>query len=417
MSGRRARVSRGARRLVLIGVLAAVVPATAVLAAACGDAAPEEQRPAAKVVRIAVQEPRTGELAGLRTALGNGTRLAVRQLGGPLRAHGFTVEVVLFDTRGDPAAGAANAAQIAADPAVLGVVGHASSGVSVAASEVYHEAGLACVSPSDTSPEVTARGYPEVSRVIGRDDVQGTVAARFAAAEGARTACIVYADDVYGRGLAAAFRGAAGEAGLRVVDDAAAQPGDSSASLARPAVAAGADVLLYAGLYGQGARVFKAARTAGFRGLCLSGDGFDWSEAAAIGGPALLEGDGTYYTTLAGQAGAYPAAAAFVADHTAEYGEAPVQFAAQAYDATAILLDAVTRAAEQAGWSVPGRAQVTAAVRDGGPYEGITGTFSFDDLGDLTEAQYFVVKVAGADPAVWGDNPVVETLTLAPADL
>ncbi len=404
---------RGRRLLVIAGVLVA-----ATLAAACGGDAPEEQTSAApKVVRIAVQEPRTGELVGLRTALGNGARLAVQQLSGPLEAKGFTVQVVLLDTKGDTAVGVATAEKIVADPSVLGVVGHASSGVNVAASEVYHEAGLACVSPSDTSPEVTARGYPEVSRVIGRDDVQGAVGAQFAVAKGAKAAAVVYADDVYGRGLAAAFRGAAEEAGLRVVDSLAAETGAAPASLARPAVAAGADVLYYAGLYEQGARLFKAARAAGFRGLCLSGDGFDWSEAAAIGGPALLEGEGTCYTTLAGQAGAYPDAAAFVADYTREFGEAPAQFAAQSFDATAILLQAVARAAKEDGWALPTRTQVAAAVRGGGPYDGITGTFAFDDIGDLTVAQYFIVEVASADPAAWGENPIVKTFSLAPSGL
>jgi branched-chain amino acid transport system substrate-binding protein len=401
------------RVLSIAGVLVA-----AGLVAACGGEAPEEQPTAAsKVIRIAVQEPRTGALVGLRTALGNGARLAVQQLSGPLEARGFTVQVVLLDTKGDPATGVATAETIVADPTVLGVVGHFSSGVNVAAAEVYHEAGLACVSPSDTSPEVTARGYPEVSRVVGRDDVQGAVGARFAVARGAQSAAVVYADDVYGRGLAAAFRGAAEEAGLRVMHAVAAETGATPSALARPAVAAGADVLYYAGLYEQGARLFKAARAAGFRGLCLSGDGFDWAEAAAIGGPALLEGEGTCYTTVAGQAGAYPGAAAFVADYTEEYGEAPAQFAAQSFDATAILLQAVARAAEDDGWALPTRAQVAAAVRGGGPYDGITGTFAFDSLGDLTEAQYFIVEVASADPDAWGENPIVKTFSLAPSGL
>ena len=123
-----ARRHRATRR---VGLLA-VALALAVAAAACGTAAPvDEQSAAPKVVKIAVQEPRTGELVGLRTALGNGAELAVQQLSGPLEAKGFTVEVVLFDTGGEPAAGASNAARIVADPQVLGVVGHASSGVNV----------------------------------------------------------------------------------------------------------------------------------------------------------------------------------------------------------------------------------------------------------------------------------------------
>jgi branched-chain amino acid transport system substrate-binding protein len=409
---------RGAARRVkgvACGALAVVVLAAGVAAAACGSAAPaSQQSPSSRTVTIAVQEPRTGELAGLRRALGDGVTLAVEQLAGPLRAKGLDVTVALYDTGGVPATGAANAAEIVADPHVLGVVGHASSGVNVAASEVYHEAGLVCVSPSDTSPEVTARAYPEVDRVIGRDDVQGAVGARFAVAEGARTAAVVFSDDVYGRGLGAAFRAAAADEGLEVRSATAAAPDAKPAALAGAALAGAPDVLYYAGLYGQGARLFKAARKAGFRGLCLSGDGFDWSEAAAIGGAALLQGEGTCFTTLAGQAGAYPGAARFVADYRAEFGQAPAQFAAQAYDAAAILLDAILRARDDAA-GLPTRAAVAAAVRTGGPYEGITGTYAFDEVGDLTEAQYFVVQVGSADPAAWGGNPIVKSLSVSPS--
>src|SRR3989337_258637 len=79
--------------------------------------------------------------------------------------------------------GLANAAQIVADPDVLLVIGHLTSNVALPASEVYRRAGLAMISPANSDPQLTARGFDAVSRVIGRDDVQGAAAAEFAAAE------------------------------------------------------------------------------------------------------------------------------------------------------------------------------------------------------------------------------------------
>jgi branched-chain amino acid transport system substrate-binding protein len=49
------------------------------------------------------------------------------------------------------------------------------------ASEVYKESLLAMISPANTATEITDRGYPNVNRVCGRDDIQGPVGARFAA--------------------------------------------------------------------------------------------------------------------------------------------------------------------------------------------------------------------------------------------
>jgi branched-chain amino acid transport system substrate-binding protein len=47
-------------------------------------------------------------------------------------------------------------------------------------------------------------------------------------------------------------------------------------------------------------------------------------------------------------------------------------------------------------------------------FPGITGTINFNSIGDLTSAKYFVIQVASADPAKWNENPVAETLDIAP---
>ena len=54
------------------------------------------------------------------------------------------------------------------------------------------------------------------------------------------------------------------------------------------------------------------------------------------------------------------------------------------------------------------------AIRELKDFAGITGTFTFNEIGDPTVAQYFVLQVKSADPAKWGGNEVVETLKLAP---
>ena len=46
-------------------------------------------------------------------------------------------------------------------------------------------------------------------------------------------------------------------------------------------------------------------------------------------------------------------------------------------------------------------------------HTGITGAVEFDDKGDPKKAQYFVLQVASEDPAKWGDNKAIKTLTIA----
>ena len=119
---------------------------------------------------------------------------------------GFKVELAAFDDQANPDKGVANAKQIVADPGILCVVGHYNSGVQIPSSEVYHTSGLANVSPANTNPKVTDRGYKEVNRIVGRDDIQGAVGAQFAAKKGIKTAYVLHDKTTYGQGIAEFFK-------------------------------------------------------------------------------------------------------------------------------------------------------------------------------------------------------------------
>ena len=132
-------------------------------------------------IKIAVQAPLSGEQAALGEHIKLGAQLAVEEATKPFKALGFDLVFVPYDDQAKPEVGVANARNIVADPNVLVLVGHFNSGVALPASEVYKDAMLAMISPANTATEITDRGYPNVNRVCGRDDVQGPVGARFAA--------------------------------------------------------------------------------------------------------------------------------------------------------------------------------------------------------------------------------------------
>ena len=142
---------------------------------ACGGAGGGTQ-----TIKVATQSPLSGGQSAIGVDIKNGAELALSQLSGPLQAMGYKVELAAFDDQANPDQGVANAKQIVADPSILCVVGHYNSGVQIPSSEVYHSNNLANVSPANTNPKVTDRGYLEVSRIVGRDDIQGAVGATFA---------------------------------------------------------------------------------------------------------------------------------------------------------------------------------------------------------------------------------------------
>ena len=386
-----------------------VAPAVATLClfiAGCG----KEQ----KTIKIATQSPLSGALSVIGSDIKSGSQLGIEQLAEPLTKLGFKVELAPFDDQANPDTGVANAKAIVSDPAVLGVVGHYNSGVMIPSSEEYHAAQLCNVSPANTNPKVTERGYPEINRICGRDDVQGAVGAQFAKSKGIKVAYVLHDKTAYGQGIAEYFKKESETQGIKVAGFTGTEEKANFDAILSPILSAKPDCIYFGGMFDQAAVLFKQARQKGFKGLCLSDDGFDSPDATKIGGDALLEGAGTYFSTVSGPAAAYPDTAKFVTDFKAKFGNNPQPFAAQAFDCTAILLKAIENAANENGGKMPTREAVCKAVRALQDFHGVTGTMTFNAKGDLLKAKYFIIQVSSADPGKWASNRIDQTLDVAP---
>src|SRR5262245_28935017 len=151
-------------------------------------------------IKIATQSPLSGGQSALGEGIKLGAQLAVDKFKGPLEKMGYKVELVPFDDQAKPDVGVANAKNIIADKDIVAVIGHLNSGVAIPSSEVYKEVGLVMISPANTNPVVTDRGYPNVNRVCGRDDVQGVVGAEFAHGTlKVKTAYVIHDKTQYGQ--------------------------------------------------------------------------------------------------------------------------------------------------------------------------------------------------------------------------
>jgi branched-chain amino acid transport system substrate-binding protein len=386
----------------LFSLISIVVIASMALAG-CG---PQE----AVVIKIATQSPLSGGQSVLGVDIKNGAQLAVEQLSGPLKEMGFDVQLAPYDDQATPDVGVANAKNIVADSAILCGVGHLNSGVMIPSSEEYHTANLPFVSPANTNPVVTTRGYLEVNRVVGRDDVQAPVAEEYAFNElGATSVYIIHDKTAYGQGVAEFFRKAAEDDSLEILGFEGTEETANFDAIITPMLAANPDVLFFSGIYNQAGVFFKQARDAGYEGTFMGTDGMDASELAALAGDALTRGGGMVYTSVAGPASAYPKAAQFAADFEAKFGAAPQPFAAQAYDSAGICLKAIENAAKESDGAAPTRLAVANAIR-ALTYDGLTGSISFDEIGDLPMAKYFIIKVNATSADTWSSNEIVTEL-------
>jgi branched-chain amino acid transport system substrate-binding protein len=359
-------------------------------------------------IKIATQSPLSGGQAALGEGIKLGAQLAIEKFKGPLEKAGFKVELVPYDDQAKPDVGVANAKNVIADKDIMVMVGHLNSGVAIPASEVYREANLAMISPANTSPIVTDRGYPNIFRVCGRDDVQGVVGSEFAAGTlKAKSVYIIHDKTTYGQGVAEFFKADVEKKGIKVLGFEGTEEKSNFDPIITPMKARNPDLVYFGGIYEQAAPFFKQAREKGVKAKFMGPDGMDSSDLTKIAGKTVV---GMNYTSVAGPVTKYPQAKQFAEDYKKKFGKNAEPFAAQAYDATAIAikaLEAVTK-----GGKAPTRDAVTAAIRDV-RHNGITGSVEFDSKGDPKKALYFVLQVASDDPQKWGDNKEVKRLTIA----
>ena len=359
-------------------------------------------------IKIATQSPLSGGQAALGEGIKLGTQLAVEKFKGNLEKMGYKVELVPFDDQAKPDVGVANAKNIIADKDILVVIGHLNSGVAIPSSEVYKEVNLAMISPANTNPTITDRGYASVYRVCGRDDVQGVVGSEFANGTlKAKTAFVIHDKTTYGQGVAEFFKADAEKKGIKVLGFEGTEEKSNFDPIITPIKAKNPDLIYFGGIYEQAGPFFKQAREKGVKSKFLGPDGMDSSDLTKIGGKAVV---GMHYTSVAGPVSVYPQAKQFAEDYKKKFGKNPEPFAAQAYDATAIAVKAIEATAK--GGKAPTREAVTAAIR-GVRHTGITGSVEFDAKGDPKKALYFVLQVVSDNPEKWGDNKEVKRLVIA----
>lgn len=341
-------------------------------------------------IKIAVQAPLSGEQAALGEHIKLGAQLAVEESAKAFKDLGYDLQLVPQDDQAKPEVGVANARNMVADPDVLLIVGHFNSGVALPSSEVYKDAMLTMISPANTATEITDRGYPNVNRVCGRDDVQGPVGARFAAQDlKLKSVYIIHDKTLYGQGVAENFRNEAKKLGMNVLGFEGTEERANFSPMIIPLKAKNPDLVYFGGIYHQGGLLLKQLREKGVNAKFMGPDGLDSAEMAKIAGAAVVN---SYYTSVAGPPDAYPETAAFAKKYKQRFGKETESFGLYGYDATLVGIKAMEQWIKANGGKKPSRAEVSGAVRKIKNFKGVTGSIEFDGKGDPVKAKYFVLQ-------------------------
>ena len=264
---------------------------------------------------------------------------------------------------------------------VIFVVGHVCSGATLAASKIYEEAGIIMISPASTNPKVTDEGGPNVFRVIGRDDQQGTIAGDYLADNHSNSnIAIVHDGQAYGLGLAEFTKYQLNKRGTtEVIFDSYIPEQTDYKLIVDKLVNAKIDVLYVGGYQADIGIILREAKRELPSLQLISGDSLANVEFLFLSGEV---GEGTYFT-FGPDMRQMPEAADVVAAIRDEDDYEPEGYTLYSYAA----VQAWAQAVQQAG-SLNSDAVIEALKM--GSFETVLGKIGFDEKGDVTGTSAFV---------------------------
>ena len=163
---------------------------------------------AGMTVSIGFLNPMTGPIAVYAPGFGVAANVALGMMNIAGWNSGLQFEMVMVDSgcSGDVAAAGA---QTLLDAGVVGVVGAACSGATMAANAVLGAAGIPMISYASTNPGLSnATAYPHFFRVVPSDAIQGPALADVVTADSGSDVALLYMTNDYGSGLADSFAAA-----------------------------------------------------------------------------------------------------------------------------------------------------------------------------------------------------------------
>ena len=313
--------------------------------AACGsgDGGSSEGNSDATTFKIGGIGPTTGNNAIYGTAVQNGIQLAVDEINADGGINGYQIEYQFEDDQSDSEK-SVNAYNTLKDWGMQMLVGTVTSTPCVAVVEETHADNMFQLTPSATTVE--AIQYDNAFRMCFSDPSQGTVSADYIAENGlASKIGIIYdSSDTYSTGIYQNFATEAETRGLEIVA-AEAFTADSNTDFSvqiQKVKDAGAELVFLPIYYQQASLILAQADRAGFAPEWFGVDGMDGLLDVEGFDTSLAEG--LMFLTPFTPDAEDEATQTFVANYEEEFGDTPIQFAADAYDCMYVIKAAVEQA-------------------------------------------------------------------------
>ncbi|WP_321170703.1 branched-chain amino acid ABC transporter substrate-binding protein [Embleya scabrispora] len=346
---------------------------------------------------IGFQAGLSGENAQLGINEENGARLAVEQA----NAKGdlpFTLKFKTSDDEASETKSVSAAQKLIDDSNVVAVIGPAFSGPTKAASPNYAKAKLATVSPSATNPSLTnpENNFTAFLRGAPNDNAQGGGMAKYLSKKLQVKKVFVVDDKTeYGVGLSKVAKDELTKAGVQVVSDSVPKATPDYGPISTKIKNSGADAMIYAGYYQDGAPFAKKLKEAGFNGPKFSGDGTNDAQFVSLAGDAAND---WFLTCPCADANVEAATKQFTEDYKKRFNTNPSTYSAESFDIANLVIDQMKSFGAE---KITREAMLTKLK--GASYKGLTKTFKFKQNGEFDGATTFIYQVKGGKIGYMGD--------------
>ena len=347
----------------------------------CGIAAVQAE------IKVGIAGPLSGSALNAGEQQEIGAQKAFVHLNDKGGLLGEKIVVISVDDACEPEQAKAVARQLVSEGVIL-VVGHFCSGCSIPASKIYEKAGIIMISPGSTNPKLTDEGGPNVFRVIGRDDQQGTIAGDYLANNHSKSnIAIIHDGQAYGLGLAEFTKGQLNKRGItEVMFDSYTADQKDYKSIVNKLVNKKINVLYAGGYLTDIGIILRQAKKELPNLRLFSGDALVDVQFLFVAGEA---GEGTYFT-FGPDMRLKPEARDVVAAIREEDAYEPEGYTLYAYGA----VQAWAQAVKQAGSLKP---EAVIDVLKTGSFDTVLGKIGFDEKGDVTGISTFVWYVFGKE--------------------
>ncbi|CZQ84488.1 ABC transporter substrate-binding protein [Trichococcus ilyis] len=370
--------------------------ASVFLLGACGNGATTEE---SDTIKLGGNFELSGGASAYGTLMDEGIKMAVAEQNAADGLLGKEIEYISYDNKSEPSESTSVATRLATEDGVVAIMGPATTGAANAQSPAVTRAKVPAILPAATGDAVTMDGdsvLEYVFRVCFQDSFQGKALAEFAQTDLQATKAVILVDNStdYAIGLADAFKETfKGE----IVAEENFTAGDTDFKAILTNIAQmDYDVIFLPGYYEEGGLIIKQAREMGIAQPILGPDGFANSTLVELAGADNV--DNVFYASHFTPNSEDPKVQEFLAAFEAEYGKPADSFAALAYDAAQLVFDAITTADSTDPQAIT---DALAATED---FEGVTGTFSFDENHNPIKSAFVIELQDGVEVG----NSVVE---------